>query len=581
MSLDALAFIALVLACIPCALFLLNLFFYRRLALRGNAPDDCEPLSVLIPARNEERNLPATLESVLANVDATFEVVVLDDHSTDRTVEIVRSFSQRDSRVRLERAPELPPGWCGKQHACHVLSGLARHPLLVFMDADVRLSADALSRMSRFMQRSGASLVSGVPRQENGTFSERLLIPLIHFVLMGFLPMLLMRWTRWSAFSAGCGQLFVARADAYRKSGGHAAIRTTLHDGVKLPRAFRKAGFVTDLFDATDVATCRMYHTNGETWRGLGKNATEGLAAPGTILPMTALLFGGQIFPWFLIAFAVFNGVAVPVAAIAAVVLGCVLRCISVALYRQPVISAVLHPLGVSALLWIQWAALAESLMGRPREWKGREYPSAGEASRPPLLGRVLPFLLASFVALGGGIAGDATNRTCASFALPDQFGVVHSLTFPRTNVLIVTVADKKGDAQVDAWIAAIKTNGLPMPEIVGIADVRGVPEFWRNGIRKRFAEKRTRAVMLDWDGTVLALFQPVKNAANVFVLNPRGTIVAHFSGPADDKALKQLGEKIAETAKSGPDAAKGETPRRSEVILRSRSGGENKCAAP
>lgn len=180
------------------------------------------------------------------------------------------------------------------------------------MDADVRLAPDALARMVSFMWRQASvpavaggfqppestvrtagdspenqcastqttlsppgwkpgstagrdarryvALASGVPRQELGTFSERLLLPLIHFVLLGYLPMFMMRWTRRAGFSAGCGQLFIAQAEAYHASGGHSAIRATLHDGVKLPRAFRRAGFQTDLLDATDIATCRMYH---------------------------------------------------------------------------------------------------------------------------------------------------------------------------------------------------------------------------------------------------------------------------------------------------------------------------------
>src|SRR5690606_21074414 len=143
--------------------------------------------------------------------------------------------------VRLAPAPPLPAGWCGKQHACHVLASLARHPLLVFIDADVRLAPDALERIAAFMgerapgraregrTRTPPSLASGVPRQELGTFSERLLIPLIHFILLGFLPMPVMRRTRWPAMSAGCGQLFIARRDAYFAAGGHASIRATLH----------------------------------------------------------------------------------------------------------------------------------------------------------------------------------------------------------------------------------------------------------------------------------------------------------------------------------------------------------------
>jgi hypothetical protein len=372
MNLDILAVLVLVLAGIPCALFLLNLLIYRPLVTRH--PPPATRLSVLIPARNEEANVRATLEAVLANRGCDFEIIVLDDHSTDHTAAIISDLARRDDRLRLEAAPPLPAGWCGKQHACHVLAKLACHPLLVFIDADVRLAPDALVRMAGFMEHNNVALASGVPRQELGTFSERLLLPLIHFILLGFLPMHLMRRTRLPALSAGCGQLFIARRDAYEQCGGHARLRDSLHDGLKLPRAFRQAGFATGLFDATDLATCRMYHTNLETWRGLGKNATEGLAAPGTILPMTVLLLGGQVLPLVLLACA-------PM--LSATGLGCtglatafafVPRIIGVWGFRQPPFSALLHPAGVLALLAIQWHALARHWLGKPSEWKGRSY---------------------------------------------------------------------------------------------------------------------------------------------------------------------------------------------------------------
>lgn len=389
MSFDTLAAIALFLAAGPAGLFVLNLFAYRPLSHGGgNAKTNSQSAkgkavpphpgsdgaSVLIPARNEEQNIRATLEALLQNRDCHFEVIVLDDHSTDGTAAIVKELSLRDARVHLESAPPLPAGWCGKQHACHVLARLARHPMLVFMDADVRLAADALTRMHSFMEQTKSDLASGVPRQETGTFSERLLIPLIHFILLGFLPMQAMRRSRRPSMSAGCGQLFIARRDAYEKSGGHSMLRDSLHDGIKLPRVFRQAGFATDLFDATDVATCRMYHTNAETWRGLAKNATEGLAAPGTILPMTTILLGGQVLPFVLLAFAplmsgtglVQNGVAATLAWLP--------RFIAVWRFKQPLSSALLHPFGVVALLAIQWQALVRHLGGKPSEWKGRSY---------------------------------------------------------------------------------------------------------------------------------------------------------------------------------------------------------------
>lgn len=375
MNLELVALVALVLAAIPAGLFVVNLSFYRPLSKRSGQPVRRQALSVLIPARNEERNIRTTLEAALANLGCDFEVVVLDDHSTDATARIVREFAERDPRVLLEQAPALPAGWCGKQHACHVLGGLARNPLLVFIDADVRLAPDALARMASFMEaRPRVALASGVPHQELGTFSERLLLPLIHFVLLGYLPMAFMRWTKMAGFSAGCGQLFIARAEAYRATGGHANIRMTLHDGVKLPRLFRRAGLWTDLFDATDVATCRMYQTNGETWRGLGKNATEGLGAPGTIMPMTILLLGGQVLPLLVLMFApLLNSNVLPLAAVATALVY-LPRMVGIWRFRQPVGSALLHPLGVMALLAIQWAALLRQWRGKPSEWKGRQY---------------------------------------------------------------------------------------------------------------------------------------------------------------------------------------------------------------
>jgi len=398
MNFDALALIALVLAAIPCGLFLLNLSVYRHLprssrreeALRITSKFHSEPshvgchgISVLIPARNEEKNIHSTLEAVLANRGEDFEVIVLDDHSTDGTRSIVSKHAAGDPRVRLESAPPLPVGWCGKQHACHVLARLARHPLLVFIDADVRLAPDALARMGGFMSHTDIALASGVPRQELGTFSERLLLPLIHFVLLGFLPMHAMRRTLCPSMSAGCGQLVIARRAAYEKCGGHAMLRDSLHDGIKLPRVFRQARFRTDLFDATDLATCRMYYTNAETWRGLGKNATEGLAAPGTIVPITALLFGGQVLPLVLCAFAPLLSTFGLVLAVLATGLALFPRLVAAALFRQPLGSVLLHPLGVLALLAIQWHALGRHCLGRPADWKGRSYGPV--AAAPPV----------------------------------------------------------------------------------------------------------------------------------------------------------------------------------------------------
>lgn len=377
MSAVVLAAVALTLAALPALLFLANLRRYR-LAPAGDRP--APAVSLLVPARNEQASVGACLEAALASRGVTLEVIVLDDASEDDTAAVVRALAARDPRLRLETAPPLPPGWCGKQHACHVLSGLARHPLLAFVDADVRLAPDGLARLAAFLQTSGADLVSGVPRQETGTLLEKMLIPLVHFILLGFLPLGRMRRSSHPAYAAGCGQLFLARRDAYAACGGHAGIRTTLHDGIRLPRAFRAAGRRTDLCDATDLAVCRMYRGGREVWRGLAKNATEGLAAPARIVPATLLLLGGQVLPFGLLAAAAWLPWSAVALAAGAAALAYLPRVAGVPRFRQSPCGAVLHPLGVTVLLAIQWVALLSRLVGRPARWKGRGYITPGTA---------------------------------------------------------------------------------------------------------------------------------------------------------------------------------------------------------
>jgi hypothetical protein len=330
---------------------------------------------VLIPARNEERSIAAAVESALASKGVELEVLVLDDHSNDATADRVKEIARRDPRVRLLAGAPLPPGWCGKQFACFQLAQAASHPRLAFLDADVRLAPDALARAAVFLESSDAALVSGVPRQETGTAIERLVIPLIHFILLGFLPLARMRRSVHPGYAAGCGQLFLTRRDAYDQIGGHAAIRASLHDGLTLPRAYRRAGLRTDLFDATDVASCRMYRGAGELWRGLAKNATEGLARPALIGPFTVLLLGGQVLPLAMLTWALLalDPWAIGLAA-AATALMYYPRLASVGRFRQSLIGALLHPLGVLILLVVQWYALGRLLLGRPAGWKGRRY---------------------------------------------------------------------------------------------------------------------------------------------------------------------------------------------------------------
>jgi glycosyltransferase involved in cell wall biosynthesis len=369
----ALVLLSLGLAALPALMYMRNARLFRPPFFVGSPS---ERVSVLIPARNEERAIAASVGAVQASTGVEFEVVVLDDHSEDGTADVVLKLAAADSRVRLEPAPTLPPGWCGKQHACFALSKLARHDVFVFLDADVRLAPDALARTAGFLRSSAAGLVSGFPRQETGTLLEKLVLPLINWLIVCYLPIGRMRQSLQPGLGAGCGQLFVTTRAAYDAAGGHAAVKASLHDGVTLPRAYRRAGMMTDICDATDLATCRMYGSAGQVWFGLAKNAREGLGAWPLILLWTLLLAGGHVLPFVLLAFVPLMKSWQIAVTLAAVALSVSPRLDAARRFRASRLGAVMHPVGVAVLLAIQWYATVRAVVGKPVGWKGRPHPA-------------------------------------------------------------------------------------------------------------------------------------------------------------------------------------------------------------
>ncbi len=358
----ALATLASVLAALPAGMTLWNLALFRP------PPVTIPPglaVSVVIPARDEAANIGACVDAVRASTGCVIEIVVVDDQSTDATPALVAERMAVDPRVRVVSPPALPVGWSGKMHACLAGGRAATHPVLLFIDADVRLEPDAVARLAAGLRAEAAGLASAFPRELALSLGEMLLVPLIHVLLLGYLPLAQMRRSRQPGLGAGCGQIMVADAAAYHAMGGHGAISRSWHDGVTLPRAFREAGHMTALFDGTGLASCRMYEGWTASWAGFSKNAREGLAKPKALPIWTILLGGGFVLAPVL---AVLSPSPVLVACVA---LLAVARCAVAWRFRQSWVTVVLTPVAMMVNLALQWCALLRG--GRaPVRWRGR-----------------------------------------------------------------------------------------------------------------------------------------------------------------------------------------------------------------
>lgn len=356
--------LALALALLPVLLAAGNL---PRLCRARGTPRRGTLVSILIPARDEAANIADCLAAARASLGTEVEILVMDDGSTDATPQIVAHLAARDARVRLLRAPPLPPGWTGKVHACAELAAAARGTHLLFIDADVRLAPHAAAALAAHAQERQLALVSAVPRQRIASLGEGLTVPCINFLMQGYLPFGGRATTRHPALAAACGQLVLVEATAYRAVGGHGAIRALLHDGLALARLLRARGHDTEIVDGARLASCRMYRGFREAWAGFSKNAHEGMATPLGLPVWTVLLAGGHLLPWALLP---------DPRAFAALVLGFGLRAAIAWRVREPLWTVALHPAGVAVALAIQWNALIRALLGLKAGWKGRAYPA-------------------------------------------------------------------------------------------------------------------------------------------------------------------------------------------------------------
>lgn len=350
----------------------------RRFGKRRNhadlQPERTPKVSVLVPTRNEERNVESCVRSLLAQEYPDFEIIVLDD-SEDRTPDIVRSLAS-NSRLHLLTGRPLPPGWIGKSWACHQLANAATGELLLFTDADTVHHPSVLRDAAATLCAGGLDFLSAIPRQQLHSWAERLVLPILPWSLHTFFPIGLARRLRIPALSTAAGQLMLFRKKAYAVVGGHKEVRQSVLDDVSLAQQVVRKGLSWTLMDANARISVRMYRSFKEVWDGLSKNL---FAIFGYNLPLFcfvwAWLFWVAWEPPLLLVLRAARALPIPaeivVPAALATSLCLLLWLISNLRFRIPLIQAVLHPVTMLLVLFIAAHSLIWYALGRGT-WKGR-----------------------------------------------------------------------------------------------------------------------------------------------------------------------------------------------------------------
>jgi chlorobactene glucosyltransferase len=366
---------------------ILNTFTFPRLTAPFPTPrflpSSPPRLSLLIPARNEAAVISQIVRGLLAQTYPHFEIILLDDHSTDNTATLAQAAANDDPRFRVLTGQPLPSGWMGKSWACHQLAQAAAGDWLIFADADVRWSPQALAALVSEMNHTQADLLTIWPTQITVTWGERLVVPLMALVVMGYLPVLLVHHTPWPAFAAANGQCLAFRRQAYEAVGGHAAVRNVIIEDITFARRIKAADLRLRMADGAGLIACRMYPDWPAVRDGYAKNILAGYGGRVFFLALATvfhwLVF---LFPWLSLftildlrftiydgAFAIRYSLFVPLLLIA---LGLGVRMLTAAATRQRLGDALLMPVSVLLMtriaaqaVWWQWR------YGGPK-WKGR-----------------------------------------------------------------------------------------------------------------------------------------------------------------------------------------------------------------
>lgn len=239
---------------------------------KTNSGDYLPKVSVLIPARNEETNLPNLLSDLSVSVYPNLEVIVCNDHSTDGTSKILSDYQEANSNFKWFLGEKLPEGWVGKNYACHQLAQRATGDYLLYLDADVRVSALLINYLVSFAYRRKLALLSVFPQQQIISNGEWCTVPIMNWILLSFLPLPLVRMRWFPSLSAANGQVMFFETKSYQEHLWHQMVKGANVEDITIARMVKKKKLrLAVLLGSRDVS-CRMYTEYNEAVNGFARN---------------------------------------------------------------------------------------------------------------------------------------------------------------------------------------------------------------------------------------------------------------------------------------------------------------------
>ncbi|MCK5155528.1 MAG: glycosyltransferase [Spirochaetales bacterium] len=350
-----------------------NLIFIYRNSLRPfvtNGP----MVSVLIPVRNEEHNIGPCLDSLLNQTYSNYEIVVLDDISSDKTWEILSRYEAEHSYIRIVRGKPLPEDWYGKNHALHQLAAEATGEILLFTDADTIHKKESVSFAVTNLEYHDVDFLSGYPRQNLSVKSIGPVLSLMFLNMVFFTPVWIQKKIQHPIFGLAIGQYLCIRAAAYWTVGGYASIPKVLTDDIHMGRLLIRNGFRQVFLRIGTVVSCTMYDSFQAAIQGITKCIFDFFDKKMIILIflIPAFLFFVTLPSWLFIFYLLSSPISIPFLLYVGVVSLCASWIAVLAFNHFPIHIALLYPWSFSLVIYMLLRGIYFTLTEKGFLWKNR-----------------------------------------------------------------------------------------------------------------------------------------------------------------------------------------------------------------